>query len=87
MLLYLAVQLAAVILFTPVYAGGGIIEEKNRRTLEFLKASQLHSREIILGKFSARLAFVLSVLPALLIVALVVWMGSLLFKGWGGKGF
>lgn len=31
--------------------------------------------------------FVLSVLPALLIVTLAVWMGSLLFKGWGGKGF
>lgn len=30
--------------------------------------------------------FVLRVLPALLVIALVIWGASLLFKGWG-RGF
>jgi len=64
MLLYLTVQLIAVILFTPVYAAGSVIEEKNRKTLEFLQSSPLSGREIILGKFFARLAFVLSIILA-----------------------
>jgi ABC-type transport system involved in multi-copper enzyme maturation permease subunit len=78
MLLYLAVQLAAVILFTPVYAAGGIIEEKNRRTLEFLQASQLTGREIAVGKFAARIVFVLSVLLAgLPVLMLAAFFGGI----------
>jgi len=78
MLLYLTVQLIAVILFTPVYAAGGIIDEKNRRTLEFLQASQLRSREIILGKFSARVVFVLSILLAgLPVLMLAAFFGGI----------
>ena len=64
MVMFLTVQLIAVTLLAPVYCAGGIIEEKDRKTLEFLQASQLTSREIILGKFFARIAFVLAIILA-----------------------
>src|SRR5437868_1239361 len=38
---FMAVQFCAVALLTPAYAGGAIAEEKERRTLEFLLATDL----------------------------------------------
>ncbi len=61
---FLFVQLVAVVLITPVIAGSAISEEKDRGTLDFLLSSMLSHREIILGKFAARMAAVLSVIAA-----------------------
>ncbi len=51
-------QLIALSLITPVFAGGAIIEEKDRLTIDFLRASLLSNREIIVGKLLARLVYI-----------------------------
>jgi ABC-type transport system involved in multi-copper enzyme maturation permease subunit len=65
----MAVQLLLVLLLTPVYVAGAIADEKERRTLEYLLATDLRGREIVLGKLAARLAnlgvLVLTGLPVL----------------------
>jgi ABC-type transport system involved in multi-copper enzyme maturation permease subunit len=77
MVMFLTVQLVAVTLLAPIYTAGGIIEEKDRKTLEFLQSSPLSSHEIILGKFFARLAFVL----AIILAGLPVLMFTTFFGG------
>jgi ABC-type transport system involved in multi-copper enzyme maturation permease subunit len=52
---FLAVQFATVVLVTPVWLGGAIAEEKDRRRLEFLLTTQLRHCEIVLGKLLAGL--------------------------------
>jgi ABC-type transport system involved in multi-copper enzyme maturation permease subunit len=49
-------QFLAVFILTPIYTAGAIAEETERHTLEFLLASQLSNREIVLGKLLARMA-------------------------------
>ena len=56
--LFLMIQIAAVLFITPAYAAGAISEEKERRTLEYLFATQLTNREIVLGKFMSRMVHV-----------------------------
>ena len=51
-------QLIALSLITPVLAGGAIIEEKDRLTIDFLRSSLLSNREIIVGKLLARLVYI-----------------------------
>jgi ABC-type transport system involved in multi-copper enzyme maturation permease subunit len=51
LLLALAV---AVTLVTPLYFGSVISDEREKRTLDFVMATHLTSREIVLGKFAAR---------------------------------
>ncbi len=71
---FLIAQLLAVVLITPAVVGGAITEEKERGTLDFLRASLLTNREIVLGKLAARLAFVggvvLAGLPVLALTSL-----------------
>jgi ABC-type Na+ efflux pump permease subunit len=66
---FAAVQFAVVVLLTPAYVAGGIAEEKEKRTLEFLLATDLRGREIVFGKLLARLGnlalFVMTGLPVL----------------------
>jgi ABC-type transport system involved in multi-copper enzyme maturation permease subunit len=66
---FAAVQFAAVVLLTPAYVAGGVAEEKERRTLEFLLATDLRGREIVFGKLLARVGnlslFILTGLPVL----------------------
>jgi ABC-type transport system involved in multi-copper enzyme maturation permease subunit len=52
---FLAVQLGAVLLLTPVYAGTAIAEESERKTLDDLLATHLLDGEIVLGKLLSRL--------------------------------
>jgi ABC-type transport system involved in multi-copper enzyme maturation permease subunit len=52
---FLAAQLTVVVLLTPVYLGGAIAEERERRTLEFLLATDLSGGEIVVSKLAARL--------------------------------
>src|SRR5262245_8979091 len=53
-LTFLGVQFVAAVLLTPAYAAGAIAEEKERRTLEFLLATDLRDREIVLSKLGSR---------------------------------
>jgi ABC-type transport system involved in multi-copper enzyme maturation permease subunit len=54
--IFMLAQFAAVVLFTPAYCGGAIADEKDRQTLEYLLATDLRNREIVLSKLAARLA-------------------------------
>src|SRR5262245_65542953 len=47
--IFTVVQLIAVILLTPAYVAGAISEEKDRKTLELLMATDLRNREIVLS--------------------------------------
>lgn len=72
-----AVQFVLVALVTPVYTGSAIAEEKDRKTLEFLLATDLRSREIVLSKYVARLAsLTLLVLAGLPILSLLQFLGG-----------
>jgi ABC-type transport system involved in multi-copper enzyme maturation permease subunit len=77
---FLAVQFAAVAILTPAYVAGAIAEEKDRKTLEFLLATDVRDREIVLGKMASRVAnlglVVLTGLPILSLTQL-----------WGGVDF
>jgi ABC-type transport system involved in multi-copper enzyme maturation permease subunit len=74
---FMAVQLVAVILLTPAYVAGAIADEKERKTLDFLLATDLRNREIVLSKLVARLAnlslFILTGLP---ILSLIQFLGG-----------
>jgi ABC-type transport system involved in multi-copper enzyme maturation permease subunit len=74
---FLAVQFLAVVALTPAYAAGAIAEEKDRKTLEFLLATDVRDREIVLGKMASRVAnLTLLVLTGLPILSLTqLWGG------------
>jgi ABC-type transport system involved in multi-copper enzyme maturation permease subunit len=72
----LGAQLLLVALVTPGYTAGGIADEKDRRTLEALLATDLRNREIVLSKLVVRLANL-----ALMLVTGVPILGLLQFLG------
>ncbi len=74
---FLLIQQVAVLLLTPVYAGGAIAEEKEKGRLDFLLTTTLGRWELVLGKLAARLVFVLGVVA----VGLPVLSFTLLFGG------
>jgi ABC-type transport system involved in multi-copper enzyme maturation permease subunit len=51
---FMGAQFAAVVVLTPGFVAGAVAEEKERRTLEFVLATDLRDREIVLGKLAAR---------------------------------
>ncbi len=74
---FMLVQVSAVLVLTPIYAAGAIAEEKERRTLEFLLASDLNSSEIVLGKLVSRLAhMMLLLLTGLPVLGLLQLLGG-----------
>ncbi|HEV3145445.1 MAG TPA: ABC transporter permease subunit [Gemmataceae bacterium] len=84
-------QLGLIGLLTPLMVAGAISSEKESRTLEFMLATDLRSREIILGKLAGRLAnMALFVLAGLPIVSILQIMGGvdpgLLFVGFAATG-
>jgi ABC-type transport system involved in multi-copper enzyme maturation permease subunit len=66
---FMCAEFLAVLLLTPAYTAGAIAGEKDRLSLEFLLATDLHKREIVLSKLAARVAnlgmLVLAGLPIL----------------------
>jgi ABC-type transport system involved in multi-copper enzyme maturation permease subunit len=54
--MFMVVQFVAVVILTPAYTAGAIAEEKDRKTLEFMLATDLRNREIVLSKLASRLA-------------------------------
>ncbi len=61
-LLFFAVQMGAVLLLTPAYTASAVADEREKKTLDFLLASDLTSREIVLGKLASRLLTLMLVL-------------------------
>lgn len=66
---FMGLQFLVLVVVAPAYTAGCIADEKDRKTLEFLLATDLRSREIVLSKLLARLAnltlFLLTGLPVL----------------------
>lgn len=76
--LFMTVQFLLVGILTPAYTAGSIAEEKDRKTLEFLLATDLRNREIVLGKLAARLANIfLLILTGLPILSLLQVIGGI----------
>lgn len=65
------------LILSPLFVAGAIVEETERRTLEFLLATDLSPREIILGKLWPRLLLVFG-------VVLVGWPVLAATQFWGG---
>jgi ABC-type transport system involved in multi-copper enzyme maturation permease subunit len=75
--MFMVAQFLAVGLLTPVYVAGAVCEEKERRTLEFLLATDLRNREIVLSKLVSRLANLsLLVLTGLPVLSLTQFLGG-----------
>jgi ABC-type transport system involved in multi-copper enzyme maturation permease subunit len=90
-MMFMEVQFVGIFLLTPAFAAGAIAEEKDRRTLEYLLATDLDNREIVLGKLVSRLlSLVLLVLTGLPILSLVqLWGGvdpDLMLSGFAASG-
>ncbi len=88
---FMMVQLALVTLLTPAYVAGAIAEEKERKTLEFMLATDLCNHEIVLSKLLSRLGnmtlFLLTGLPILSILQFVGGVDTeLMLTGFAGTG-
>ncbi len=71
------IQLVAVLLIGPAIVAGTIAQERQRRTIEYLFATDLRNSEIVLGKLAARMAQMsLLVLTGLPVVALTMLLGG-----------
>jgi len=74
----IGVQFAMVLLLTPPVIGEAIAREKERRTLEFLFVTELTNWEIVVGKLTARLAYLVGVLLTCLpVLALTQLFGGI----------
>ncbi|HJT75936.1 MAG TPA: ABC transporter permease subunit, partial [Gemmataceae bacterium] len=75
---FITVQFGVVALLTPAYTAGAIAEEKERRTLEFVLATDLRDREIVLGKLASRLLNLsFLVLAGVPVLALLQFVGGI----------
>ena len=74
---YMMAQLGVICLLTPIYVVGAMAEERDRKTLEFLLATDLSNWEIIVGKLGSRMLQLIGILLAgIPIIALMqVWGG------------
>jgi ABC-type transport system involved in multi-copper enzyme maturation permease subunit len=88
---FMFVQFGLVALLTPAYTAGAIADEKKRRTLPYLLATDLRDREIVLGKLLSRLLnLTLFILTGLPILSLLQFIGGvdpgLLLAGFAATG-
>lgn len=75
---FMVLQFLVVCFLTPAYVAGCITDEKERKTLEFLLATDLRSREIVFGKLAARVTKLLMyVLAGLPVVAFLQLFGGI----------
>jgi ABC-type transport system involved in multi-copper enzyme maturation permease subunit len=75
---FMVLQYLVVSFLTPAYVAGCITDEKERKTLEFLLATDLRSREIVFGKLAARVTKLLMyVLAGLPVVAFLQLFGGI----------
>jgi ABC-type transport system involved in multi-copper enzyme maturation permease subunit len=76
-LAFLAIQFLAACALTPIYTAGAIPEDRACRTLEFLLATDLRSREIVLSLLLSRLANLgLVILTGLPVLSLLELLGG-----------
>ena len=74
---FMSVQFLVLTLVTPAYVAGAVAEEKERKTLEFLLATDLRNREIVLGKLASRLLnLTLLLLTGLPILSFLQFLGG-----------
>jgi ABC-type transport system involved in multi-copper enzyme maturation permease subunit len=88
---FLATQFIAIMLLTPAYTAGAIAEEKQRKTIEYLFATDLGNHEIVLGKLAARVGnLILLIVTGLPILSLTQLFGGispmLLWCGFAATG-
>jgi len=75
---FMILQLAIAILLTPAYVAGAIADEKDRKTMEFILATDLRDREIIFSKLLSRLAnMALLLVTGLPIMSLMQFLGGI----------
>ena len=79
-------ELLALVL-TPTLVAGAIAEEKRRKTMHYLLASQLTSAEIVLGKLAARLLPVLGLTAVAAVYGASYLWGYRHTKSLGGAWF
>lgn len=74
---FMIVQFMTVVLLTPAYTSGAITDEKERKTLEFILATDLSNREIVLSKLASRLAnLTLIIITGLPILSFLQFLGG-----------
>src|SRR5207244_5018575 len=74
---FMIVQFVWGVMLTPAMVAGSIAEEKDRRTLEFILATDLRDREIVFGKLAARFAnIVLLLLTGVPILSALQFLGG-----------
>lgn len=74
---FMKVQFVVLALITPACVAGAIAEEKERQTLDFLLATELKPREIVLGKTVSRLLYLsLVLLTGLPVLGMVQLLGG-----------
>jgi ABC-type transport system involved in multi-copper enzyme maturation permease subunit len=88
---FMFVEFLAIVLLTPSVTAGAIAEDKERRTLEFLLATNLNNYEIVVGKLVSRLAYMgLLMLAGLPVLALLQFLGgvepALILAGFAAAG-
>ena len=77
-LVFVMFQYGVAAFLTPAYVAGTIADEKERKTLEFLLATDLQPREIIFGKVAARVTnLIMYVLAGLPIIAFLQLFGGI----------
>lgn len=75
--MFMSIQFLVVVILTPAYTAGAISDEKERKTLEFLLATDLRNREIVLSKLVSRLAnLILLTLVGLPILSFLQFLGG-----------
>jgi ABC-type transport system involved in multi-copper enzyme maturation permease subunit len=76
--LFMVAQFLTVVLLTPAYVAAAVADEKDRKTLEFMLATDLLNREIVLSKLGSRLAnLFLIVLTGLPILSILQFSGGI----------
>jgi ABC-type transport system involved in multi-copper enzyme maturation permease subunit len=75
--MFMVIQFLVVTVVTPAYVAGAVAEEKERKTLEFILATDLLNREIVLSKLASRLLnLLLLVLTGLPVLAGLQFLGG-----------
>lgn len=88
---FMSIQFLTVVVLTPAYTAGAIAEEKDRKTLEFILATDLANREIVLSKLASRVAnLTLLVLAGLPVLSALQFLGgvdpNLVLAGFAATG-
>jgi ABC-type transport system involved in multi-copper enzyme maturation permease subunit len=74
----MVLQFSVIAVLTPLYTAGAIADEKERKTLEYLFATDLANREIVLSKVASRLLnLTLIVMTGVPIVGVIQLLGGI----------